>query len=155
MKRKWNSISKSIDYLVSKRLNNRRTSVFKTAHLHAKIWRFFKNGTRKQMEEELAVKLNFYCNELITLKKQEIVFFRNVNNLMNVLFHRSEMVKPGYKILRERLRVVRKLGIERNQVLVRNYLLNDKQRGNCPVSGIISKLYRIPPELFGKILTYL
>lgn len=155
MKRSWQTLSDNIDRMVATKRQKGRVSIFKTAHLHAKIWRFFRQGGTDEMNEALKIKLQFYCNDLVSLRKPDIAGFRQVNNLLTTLFHHPFIVKCGFQILQERIRELRKIEKERNKIIQRNYLLVDKQRGVASVDGVMNKIYHLPHELFKTIFTYL
>lgn len=155
MKRSWKSLSDSIDRMVATKRQKGRVSIFKTAHLHAKIWRFFRQGGSDEMNEELNRKLRFYCRDLVSLRKPDIAGFRQVNHLLTTLFHHPFINKCGFQILQDRIRELRRIEDERNKIIKRNYLLVDKQRGMASVDGVMNKIYNLPPELFKTIFAYL
>ena len=155
MKRKWEKLNVSIDRMVAAKKRNVRVSVFNKLILHAKIWNFFKEGTRIDMGEELDRQLRFHCNDVITVRSRDISSFREINRLLTTLFHNSRMVKNGFKILQERIREIRRIEKERNYELLRNYLLADEQRGYEKSDALMEKIYLLPPEIFKHIHHYL
>jgi len=154
MKRKWSSLSDSIDSMIALKLQKSRIGVFCKLHLHSKIWKYFKNGYYDSMNKALETKLQFYCNELVTLKQPDVTQFRVVNQLLMSLFHSPVMDKPGFRILQNRIQELRKQERERDAITQRNYLLMDKKRG-VDTESFMNNIYTLPPELFYKVYKYL
>jgi len=155
MKRSWESLSSSIEKMVARKKQKGRVPIFKTAQLHAKIWIFFRNGRYDNMNDELDRQLRFYCNDLVTLRKPDISSFRQVNNLLTTLFHSPRVIKPGFQILQDRIRELRRIENVRNKIIQRNYLLGDQQRGTETTDDVMSRVYALPPEVFKILFCYL
>ena len=153
MKRPWGSISSKIEAMIAAKRQNTRIKVYSKCLLHATIWKHFNSTDR--MDEELHKQLLFHCNDLVTLQKPDIASFQRVNQLLMNLFHSPRMVKPGFKILQDRIRELRKTELERNKTIQRNYLLQDKRRGGEQESETMMRVYQLPPELFNVLVAYL
>jgi len=107
------------------------------------------------MSEELGKQLRFYCNDLVTLQTPDITAFRNVNRLLSSLFHSSYIANPGFRILQDRIRELRRLERERNKIIQRNYLLVDQHRGEEQEDKLMNKTYALPHEIFKNIFLFL
>ena len=154
MNRSWQSLRQKIDKMISKVLRHERVSTYNKLLLHGLIWTHFKNGRYKPLQEQYEKLLTFYVSDLMTLRTKKIRSFKKVNRLLTSLFHSPRLERAGFRILQQRLRLLRSIERERNEEMERNYLLYDKHRGFCN-DDFFKKLYRIPPELFKTIFDYL
>jgi len=140
--------------MISKVLRHERVLAYDKLLLHAQIWTHFKDGRYKPLQEQYEKLLQFYATDLMTLRTKKIRSFKKVNRLLTSLFHTPRLERAGFRILQQRLRLLRTIERERNAIMERNYLLYDKYRGFCN-DDFLKNVYRIPPELFKSIFDYL
>jgi len=154
MKPCWSTLSKKIAEMVETKKNKERITMYSRAHLHAEIYRFFKNGSCETMNDVLKMTLTFYCKDLVALQKKDFVTFRRVNGLLTTLFHGPRTIKSGFDILKKRICELRTIEKTRNKLLFRNFLLSHHHRGICG-NGILGNVYFLPRELFKHMFQFL